>query len=69
MNTRDDEIQTLLFRAAEKGHDEIVRLLVEKGADLETKDSIFGKTLLLWAAEKGHEAIVRLLLEGGANIE
>ncbi|KAH7124731.1 hypothetical protein EDB81DRAFT_911957, partial [Dactylonectria macrodidyma] len=69
INTRDDEIQTLLFQAAEKGHDKIVRLLVEKGADLETKDTIFGKTPLLWAAEKGHEAVVKLLLKKGANIE
>ncbi|KAH7175984.1 ankyrin repeat-containing domain protein, partial [Dactylonectria macrodidyma] len=68
-DTRDDEIQTLLFRTAEEGHGEIVRLLVENGADLETKDTIFSKTPLLWATEKGHEAVVKLLLEKGANTE
>lgn len=69
VNTRDNKIQSLLFRAAENGADEILRLLIKKGADLETKDTIYGQTLLAWAAEKGHEATVKLLLQEGANIE
>jgi ankyrin repeat protein len=32
-----------------------VKLLLEKGAKLETKDSSYGRTPLLYAAEKGHE--------------
>jgi hypothetical protein len=44
------------------GHEAIVQLLLEKGAELESKDS-GGRTPLSWAARKGHEAVVRLLLK------
>jgi len=43
-----------------------VKLLLEKGAELETKDEYYGRTPLSWAAENGHEAVVKLLLEKGA---
>jgi ankyrin repeat protein len=39
-----------------------VKLLLEKGAELETKDN-YGQTPLSCAAEKGHEAVVKLLQE------
>ncbi|RYP71282.1 hypothetical protein DL769_004719 [Monosporascus sp. CRB-8-3] len=68
MNTRDDGVRTLLLWAAKQGHDAIVKLLVEKGTDLETKN-IFNETPLSFAAQEGHEAVVKLLLEKGANIE
>jgi Ankyrin repeats (3 copies)/Ankyrin repeat len=45
-----------------------VKLLVEKGAELET-ESKSGRTPLSWAAEKGHEAVVKLLVEKGAELE
>jgi ankyrin repeat protein len=38
----------------------VVKLLLEKGAELESKDGQ-GRTPLSWAAEKGHEAMVKLL--------
>ena len=46
-----------------------MKLLLEKGADVESKDSQYGRTPLSWAAEKGHEAVVKLLLEKGADVE
>jgi ankyrin repeat protein len=46
----------------------VVKLLLEKGADLEAK-SPNGQTPLLLATEKGHEAVVKLLLEKGADLE
>ena len=46
-----------------------MKLLLEKGAELETKDKDYGRTPLSWAAEKGHEAVVKLLLEKGAELE
>jgi hypothetical protein len=61
--------QTPLSWAAEKGHEAIVKLLLERGAELETKDNNCGQTPLSWAAEKGHEAVVKLLLERGAELE
>jgi hypothetical protein len=60
--------QTPLSWAAENGHEAVVKLLLEKGADLESKDNN-GRTPLSWAAENGHEAVVKLLLEKGADLE
>jgi ankyrin repeat protein len=44
----------------------MVKLLLEKGADLESKDCS-GRTPRSWAAEKGHEAIVKLLEKASKN--
>ena len=46
-----------------------MKLLLEKGADLESKDREYSRTPLSWAAENGHEAVVKLLLEKGADLE
>ncbi|KAH7115580.1 hypothetical protein EDB81DRAFT_953062 [Dactylonectria macrodidyma] len=46
--------------AAENGHEAIVKLLLEKGADVESKGK-GGWTPLLLAAGNGYEAIVKLL--------
>src|SRR5438105_10847660 len=40
-----------------------MRLLIEKGADVNTRN------LLHVAVQKGHAAVVRLLLEKGANVK
>jgi ankyrin repeat protein len=36
--------------AQDSGHTEIVKLLLEKGADVNAKDTSFGSTVLMWAA-------------------
>jgi hypothetical protein len=46
----------------------VVKLLLEKGAELESKDND-GRTPLSWAAKNGHKAVVKLLLEKGAELE
>ncbi|RYP68603.1 hypothetical protein DL771_006575 [Monosporascus sp. 5C6A] len=60
--------QTLLSWAVEKGHKEIVQLLLDKGAEIDLKDSK-SRTPLSWAAGKGHKEIVQLLLDKGAEID
>jgi ankyrin repeat protein len=45
-----------------------VKLLLEKGAELESKDTS-GRTPLSLAAGRGHEAVVQLLLKQGAEPE
>jgi ankyrin repeat protein len=52
--------QLLLLHAAGKGHKAIVELLLENGANADSKDDK-GLTPLLRAAQNGHEAIVQLL--------
>lgn len=46
--------------AAEGGHTELVKLLMEKGARINAKDRI-GRTALSIATEKGHTAVRDLL--------
>jgi ankyrin repeat protein len=50
------------------GYKEVATLLLEKGAELESKDNQ-GRTLLWWAAKYGYKEVVTLLLEKGAEHE
>jgi hypothetical protein len=48
------------------GHEAVVKLLLATGkAEVDSKDTEYGRTPLSWAAENGHEAIVKLLLATG----
>jgi ankyrin repeat protein len=58
--------QTPLCRAAQKGHEAVVKLLLEKGADVESKNGV-SQTPLILAALYGREAVVKLLLKKGAD--
>jgi len=44
----------------------VVKLLLKKGADSESKDTD-GRTPLSWASEEGHEVVVKLLPKKGAS--
>ena len=60
--------QTPLSWAGEKGHLEVVKLLLGAGAKVDSKDDRYGQTPLSWAAENGHLEVVKLLLGAGANV-
>src|SRR5436189_246528 len=60
--------QTPLSWAAEKGHEAVVKLLLEKGAELESKNR-YGQTPLSCAAKNGHETVMKILLEMRAELE
>ena len=66
LSKHDEFGMTALMWAAERGCEAVLRLLVEKGADLNAKERD-GKTALMKAAER-HETTVRLLLEKGADM-
>jgi ankyrin repeat protein len=68
-DAKDEYGLTPLSWAAREGHESVVRLLLERGAELDSKSSFDGKTPLSLAAREGHEAVVRLLLERGAELE
>ena len=67
-NQRNDNGNTGITLAAVKGHEVIVKLLVKKGAKLDSKDGD-GQTPLSWAAENRHGAVVKLLAKKGAKLE
>jgi Ankyrin repeats (3 copies)/Ankyrin repeat len=59
--------RTALSFAADRGNVEIVTLLLERGADVNAKDTFYGVTPLVWAANNGHAGVARLLLARGAT--
>jgi len=59
---------TCLMIAANNGHLDICRLLIDKGAQVEAKNG-GGWTPLHCSADRGHVEIVRLLCDHGADVE
>ncbi len=57
-----------LYSAIEKGNVEMVRILVEAGADINAADGFGGNTPLHEAVEQGDAEIVRILVAAGADV-
>ena len=58
-----------LILAASTGRAAQVQQLLEKGANIEAKDTFSGRTALIFSACDGQTELVKLLLQKGANIE
>jgi ankyrin repeat protein len=58
---------TALAYACDKGHTELVKLLLERGADPNVRDTFYNATPMSWAAPKGYTEIVKSLIEKGAK--
>jgi ankyrin repeat protein len=58
---------TALWIAAWQGHTEVVKFLLGKNVDVNTK-ATDGTTALWMASEHGHVEVVKLLLEKGADV-
>ena len=52
--------------ASERGNMEIVKILLDKGIDL-NQHTHYGFNALHWASERGHKEIVEFLIEQGIN--
>jgi ankyrin repeat protein len=59
--------RTLLTCAAREGHVDLVKLLLNAGADVDAKDNR-GTTALMKATREGHKETAKLLLDRGANV-
>lgn len=66
LNSIDSSSKTTLMLSAKSGYADVVKLLLEKGADTEIIDQA-GNTALFYAIESRFTGIVRLLLEKDAN--
>ena len=64
---RDSRDHTPLTLAATCGHDEMVNLLLEKGANVNMKGGVYGSALQA-ASFIGHGQVVKLLLDHGADV-
>jgi len=68
-NTTDATGDTLLMAAVRTGDIDAVRVVIERGARVNTAEPELGHTALMWAARTDNAALVRLLLELGAPLD
>jgi hypothetical protein len=67
VNTKSRYGATALSFACDKGHVEVVKLLLERGAEADVRDTFYKATPMTWAASKGFAEIVKLLLDKGSK--
>jgi hypothetical protein len=58
---------TPLYFAARNGHEEVVRFLLDKGADINVADSFYKETALMSAVDEGHASVAKLMVERGCK--
>ena len=68
INALDKEGQTALMRASLFGHPEMVKLLLDKGADVKIRSKETQGTALMEAVGGNHPDVIRLLVLNGAGV-
>ena len=58
---------TALMYAAGWDHPDVVRLLIERGADLAHRDNLYQANAMTWASQRGHSDVIVLLVEHGES--
>jgi ankyrin repeat protein len=64
---RDPQTNIQLVIASFFGHDTVVQLLLDQGADVNAQDGYWGNALQS-ASEQGHKQVVKMLLDKGADV-
>ncbi|MDH5655743.1 MAG: ankyrin repeat domain-containing protein [Spirochaetia bacterium] len=67
MNMDDGGMTPMNYACVAKSGEEIVRILIDRGADVKRTDS-FGMSPLHYAAASANLKVVQMLVENGANI-
>ena len=62
------ELDKQLIKASEKGLTNIVKWIIDAGADVNTQNQIWW-TALMYASFNGHKDVVKLLLDNGADVD
>jgi ankyrin repeat protein len=66
-NVATEEKVTPLQSAAYHGYANVVKLLIDAGADVDAAETRYGFTPLARAARNGHVQVIKLLLDAGAD--
>ena len=66
MDNQEIRGKTALIWAAQKGHEKVVEMLLQQGADVDKQKSS-GETALIQAAQNGHETVVEILRAAGSK--
>ena len=69
INIKDFMDQTALMIATGEGSIELVRILLENGANVNIQDNDDGHTALMTASRRGYINIARMLIDAGADLE
>jgi hypothetical protein len=67
INAQDSYSRDSLIYAAEHGHYEIAKLLLDKGADVNAQGGYYGNALYA-ALQGGYQTVAKLLLDNGASV-
>ena len=67
LESKNNYNQTPLSLAAKRGHEAIMKLLLNRDDVAADSRDEYDQISLLWAAEKGHKAIMKLLLGRFSN--
>ena len=65
-NVARENGETPLMAAARLGQVEVMKMLLDRGANVNARDKKFDQTALMWAA--GHPDAVRILVDHGADM-
>jgi ankyrin repeat protein len=66
MMLETDPTSSALYKASKRGYREVVKLLLDKGVDVNAQGGHYGNALQA-ASFRGHKQVVKLLLEAGAH--
>ena len=64
----EDDRWSALMIASHDGHTEVVKLLLDKGAQVNMQGKDGGSALMI-ASQNGHTEVVKLLLDKGAQVD
>ncbi len=66
---RPEDQKNALHVSSEKGFDDIVEVLIQHGAAVNSKASTDQTTSLILASQNGHVKVVQILLSHGAHVD